>query len=221
MQVVEPAPLSRKERERLSRRNAMLEAAQSVFAEKGFGPASLDEIASRAEFGKGTIYNYFPGGKEEILFALLDQFYDGLIEVIEGHSPTGGDAPVRERFRVFLSQMFAFLEQRDDLFLIGVKESHRHLFGDDADKAAYFHGRRDLVVSALARPLKEAMDRGEIKHMPPVAAAHMLLGNVQGCYTHVCLCQRYGTETGDTLGSAEQNAEFLTAMLFDGLLTKD
>ncbi|NNE46513.1 MAG: TetR family transcriptional regulator, partial [Rhodothermales bacterium] len=53
MQVDEPLSMSRKERERLSRRTAMLEAAQSVFAERGFGQSTLDEIASRAEFGKG------------------------------------------------------------------------------------------------------------------------------------------------------------------------
>ncbi|MEL6613746.1 MAG: helix-turn-helix domain-containing protein, partial [Bacteroidota bacterium] len=50
--------LSRRERERLARRAAMLDAATALFAEKGYASATLDEVAERAEFGKGTLYNY-------------------------------------------------------------------------------------------------------------------------------------------------------------------
>ena len=53
----------------------VLDAARTVFAEKGYADATLEEIAQRAEFGKGTLYNYFEGGKEEILFAVFDDLY--------------------------------------------------------------------------------------------------------------------------------------------------
>ncbi|NNE70602.1 MAG: helix-turn-helix transcriptional regulator, partial [Rhodothermales bacterium] len=52
-----PARPSRRERERLARRREILDAARTVFAERGFVGATLEEIASRAEFGKGTLYN--------------------------------------------------------------------------------------------------------------------------------------------------------------------
>jgi AcrR family transcriptional regulator len=68
------ANLSRKERERLMRRQAMLEAARAVFAEKGYANATLEEIAQRAEFGKGTLYNYFPGGKDELFLLSLRRY---------------------------------------------------------------------------------------------------------------------------------------------------
>jgi AcrR family transcriptional regulator len=64
--------LSRRDRERLTRRSEMLSAAQEVIAEKGYGEATLEEIASRAEYGKGTLYNYFPGGKQEILLSIFE-----------------------------------------------------------------------------------------------------------------------------------------------------
>src|SRR5690606_26236644 len=82
---MEVAPLSRRDRERLARRRAMLDAARSVFAEKGYDGATLDEIAERAEFGKGTLYNYFEGGKEAILFALVDEVFDGLAALVREH----------------------------------------------------------------------------------------------------------------------------------------
>ena len=80
--------LSRRERERQNRRREILEAAQAVFAEKGYTHATLDEIAQRAEFGKGTLYNYFEGGKEDILFAIFDEIYDEMRQLIqEAFSP--------------------------------------------------------------------------------------------------------------------------------------
>ncbi|MCP4230439.1 MAG: TetR family transcriptional regulator, partial [bacterium] len=46
--------LSRRERERLARRNDILAAARKVVAAKGYDRATLDEIAHEAEFAKGT-----------------------------------------------------------------------------------------------------------------------------------------------------------------------
>src|SRR5690625_7740313 len=76
-------PLSRKERERLARRQAMLDAASAGVSERGYTDATPDEAAQRAEFGKGTLYNYFEGGREGILYALLDDLYAGSERLIE------------------------------------------------------------------------------------------------------------------------------------------
>jgi AcrR family transcriptional regulator len=48
----------------------LLDAAISVFAEKGFAAARLDDIAARAGVSKGTIYLYYDS-KEAILRALI------------------------------------------------------------------------------------------------------------------------------------------------------
>ncbi|HEX8299915.1 MAG TPA: TetR/AcrR family transcriptional regulator, partial [Rubricoccaceae bacterium] len=69
--------LGRRDRERLARRRAMLDAALGVFGDKGFDGATVDEIAERAEFGKGTLYNYFPGGKDELYLTLFEDVVVG------------------------------------------------------------------------------------------------------------------------------------------------
>jgi len=48
----------------------LLDAAMSVFAEKGFAAARLDDIAARAGVSKGTIYLYY-SSKEDMLRALI------------------------------------------------------------------------------------------------------------------------------------------------------
>lgn len=69
----------RRERERDARRQAILAQAKSVFAERGFLNATVEEIAERAELAVGTLYRYFQS-KEEIyvslLFEAMNIFYD-------------------------------------------------------------------------------------------------------------------------------------------------
>jgi AcrR family transcriptional regulator len=63
----ETRTMTRKERERASRREGIIDAAEALFAAKGFENATMDEIAEKAEFGKPTLYSYFKS-KDEILF---------------------------------------------------------------------------------------------------------------------------------------------------------
>ncbi len=50
---------TRSERRTLATRRKLLNAARSVFAEKGINVARIDDITERADVGKGTFYNYF------------------------------------------------------------------------------------------------------------------------------------------------------------------
>lgn len=51
--------LSRKEKERVRRRNLILDAAEQMISEVGFDNTTMDQIAEQAEVGKGTLYLHF------------------------------------------------------------------------------------------------------------------------------------------------------------------
>lgn len=53
-------------------RQHILEAAEQVFAERGYDVAKVQEISVRAGLSMGTIYGIFPG-KTELYTALLDE----------------------------------------------------------------------------------------------------------------------------------------------------
>jgi AcrR family transcriptional regulator len=53
-----------------ARRQAILDAALTVFAAQGYEAARLDDVAARAGVAKGTLYLYFKD-KEEALFEEL------------------------------------------------------------------------------------------------------------------------------------------------------
>lgn len=56
---------------------AILSAATDIFAEKGFGGARVDDIATRANINKRMLYHYF-GDKEALYTAVLESAYVGI-----------------------------------------------------------------------------------------------------------------------------------------------
>jgi AcrR family transcriptional regulator len=53
-------------------RRRLLEAAESLFVERGFHSASLEAVADRAGFSKGAVYSRFDS-KADLFLALLDE----------------------------------------------------------------------------------------------------------------------------------------------------
>jgi AcrR family transcriptional regulator len=67
--------LTRKEREEAFRRDLVLDAAESLFAEKGFDGTTVAEIAERSELAKGSLYHLFQS-KEDIIAAIIHRKLD-------------------------------------------------------------------------------------------------------------------------------------------------
>src|SRR3954449_4193797 len=58
--------------ERRDAREALLEAALQVFAERGYRDSSVDDIAERAGYSKGAMYWHF-SSKDDLFFALIEE----------------------------------------------------------------------------------------------------------------------------------------------------
>jgi AcrR family transcriptional regulator len=225
--------LSRRDRERLMRRRLMLDAARAVFAEKGYANATLDEVAQRAEFGKGTIYNYFERGKEEILFAIFDDLYDSLCSIVDQTFTPQlvQERPFRELFEGLLTAVFTFFNDRQDDFLIMIKEGHRISLNDEPARAAYFFEQSERVIRAMVPALQTAIDRGVIRRIAPESMAHMIIGNVKGYHMQMRMegCGAMLTRRQDaqaetirdwTPPTPEDSARFIATFLLDGILER-
>jgi len=66
---------------RAETRQRLLDAAADLFATRGIEASSVDAIAEAADRTSGAIYDHF-GGKEGILFALLEGWVDDVAAVI-------------------------------------------------------------------------------------------------------------------------------------------
>jgi AcrR family transcriptional regulator len=210
---------ARRERERQERRDAMLGAARVVFAEKGYEGATLDEVAERAGFGKGTLYNYFPGGKEAILLALMDHVFGSLNTLAEAHFAETEGRPVRERFERFIAKLLAHFTERRDVFRLLMKEGQQMVLGDSGPDLDEVRRRRDEAFGVLTAALERAMEAGELRPFPPKAVAELMMGNVKGYMAYACspLCD---AEHGPPFGTPDEAAAFLASVLFDGLCAR-
>ena len=201
----------------------MLSAALAVFAEKGYDGATVDEIAERAEFGKGTIYNYFPDGKDALFLTLLQELViAGLHDVIASSFPDPGElatpAGARAAFRRFIKSLIERHHTEDDALLMFMKEGHRTVFDDarSAQLAEHFNG----VFDALVVPIEAAIAAGALRPLPALPVAHLIMGNVRG-YLMAELdvrCDPSGTLQASPYGTPSDAADFITTVLFDGLL---
>lgn len=73
------APRLTPERRRELTREALLDAATTVFAREGYGAGTLEEIADTAGFTTGAIYSNF-GNKQELFFAVIARRNARLLE---------------------------------------------------------------------------------------------------------------------------------------------
>jgi AcrR family transcriptional regulator len=88
------------ERRRQQTRDYLLRAAATVFTERGFHGASLDEVAAAAGFTKGAVYSNFKN-KEDLFLALLEanqeREMDALYAILEA-----SDVPPEARLEDFV-----------------------------------------------------------------------------------------------------------------------
>lgn len=96
----------------------VLEAAETLFAERGVDAVTMDDVAGAAGVGKGTLYRRF-GDKGGLAMALLDQRERELQErILTGPPPLGPGAPPADRLGAFIEAYLDFLERQLDLVLL-------------------------------------------------------------------------------------------------------
>lgn len=153
-------------------RARILEAAQHVFATKGYHRALMDDVAREAGLSKGALYFHFPS-KEELFLSLVEdaaeQLAQRVLEAIEG--ARGGEAKVRAALRAAVT---AFSENEALTRLVLVEW---------VGLGPAFHGKRFALQRALADLIRAQLDRamaeGDIPPQDTELAAFAWIGAIQ------------------------------------------
>jgi AcrR family transcriptional regulator len=156
------------------RREAILVAARSAFAERGFHETSLDSVAERAGVSKALLYEHF-SSKRELYVAMLEMHVHELVDRISG--AVADAEPGERRMRAGLEAFFGFVEERRGAWRIMFRNS------DDPDVSVRLDRLRDEVAAAIIQLMSEdAAAKGlDFPKMPQMVEmiAQQLVGAMQ------------------------------------------
>lgn len=165
----------RRERERALRRDDLIAAASTVFAEKGFQAAQVSEIAAAAELSTKTLYALFSGKEEiyqEVIAAAAAAVAHSVREQVEAL-----DDP-RDRMLGVIDSLIACFDENQDLLRIYAQSTHglpwrvRQTMGEPSL-------RRFQEFSAWVTELARQAERaGYLRGLEPKAVALSLIGTV-------------------------------------------
>lgn len=154
----------------VAERSDVLPVLGEVFREHGYEGASLSVITRATGLGKGSLYHFFPGGKEEMAAAVLAEI-DGWFEA-HVFRPLAGGAPPAEAVAAMIDAVDAYFAQGRRVCLIGAfaLADTRDRFADRV--RAYFARWTEALADALVRA----------GHPPPEARARAedAVGGIQG-----------------------------------------
>lgn len=101
------------------RRNQILDAAITVFAEKGFARATIKDVAQTAGIADGTIYIYFEN-KTALLMGILNRLNES--DQRPEHFEQAGEMTIEMFVRVYLKRRFTLMAESMAVFQIVLSE---------------------------------------------------------------------------------------------------
>lgn len=161
-----PEPTGKREATKAANRAAILDAARVVFAEQGYGAASVRDIVRQTGLATGTFYNYFPD-KEAVLRAVLVETATEVRARLREVRAEAGD--LREFLSVGLRMYFSFLVEDRATFQLVRRNAGtiRTLFGEPV-----LAGGLEELISDL----RDGIGRGALPPMDVDYAAAAMFG---------------------------------------------
>jgi AcrR family transcriptional regulator len=188
------------------RREQILTAASTVFAEKGYQRATTHDIADEAGVSEGLIYSYFES-KDHLLLAILEKLANSGFDeyIFEGGSQALNENILGKTLQI----RHGFLDEMDSMM--------RATMGEAINNGHF----RDHYFDVLVKPALENMEKeienwikaGDIEKTEVPTASRFLLAEIIGLFFLRAINDPYVSQNW-------QNKEFLSQIsdyFLDGL----
>jgi AcrR family transcriptional regulator len=167
----------RREPER--KRERLLEAARSLFAERGYAATTTAQLAREAGVAEGTVFHHFPS-KRALLEAVAGEYGRGLAERMFAGVDATASGPAAEPM---LRRAFAYVREQ------GALSRLLALAPDPMEWNAARAASRREIVSALAAAFSAWRGREGLRAFDPRITAELLFAVVEAALTE---CFVYG-----------------------------
>ena len=182
-----------------------------IFALKGFKATTLDEIAEKSEFGKGTIYNYF-SNKENI-------FKEIIVSVTEEHRRTIINAGKNsDNFYNFILEVtknhIAFSLHNTELFLLMIFTKMHHEESTSPEIIDLMRKGESEILVLIEKKIRKAIKKKEIRELNPGKMIRLFKGFTYAYIYDLLISKKLREE------DIEKEAKFITDIVFNGIILK-
>ena len=169
--------LNRKERDRELRKSDIMSAALKVFAEKGYHEATIQDIASQAQYAVGTVYLYFKD-KEALYLSLLEERTEGLTALLRESASHVADA--EDKIRIFVKESLNSFERNQDFFRVFFSEKNMgHMIRKGRIiKSRIMRGHKEFIDEMIKLAQKQRVVRNDYSPKQIAETLHAIFMSV-------------------------------------------
>jgi AcrR family transcriptional regulator len=205
------ASISDRERNPVRTRAAILDAAEKLFAQKGFEATSLNEVGTAAGVSRGTP-GYFFGSKSDLYQAVLDRSFTEVREAVRAgraRALASNQAP-DAILAGAVSDYFDFLAARPNFIRLIEREALNG--GSQLDEVSHLSAGQEALTAISAELGLDDSPSGE--------AAQLLLSIIALCWFHLIHARTVAPAVGVTLENAddlERRRRHIVGLVLNGL----
>ena len=166
------------------KREAILRAGTSVFAEKGFFNSKVADIAKAAGVADGTVYLYFKN-KDDVLHSIFDRAMDKFIA--EGRSELAKLDRADDKLRRIAELHLERLSADRDMAIVFQVELRGSIKFMQEFYAAGFSEYLDIIRATIEEGQKSGTFRSDLK---PIIVAKMFYGAIDEMVTNWILSSK-------------------------------
>jgi len=210
-----PAPPSARQRRKEARPQELLEAALSLFVEKGFAATRSEEVAARAGVSKGTLYLYYPS-KEELFKAVVRESLG--TKIAEGVAELGKHQGSMAELLTWM--LWSWWERLGLTPAGGIHKIMMSEAGNFPELAAFYTTEViEPSCALLAEVVQRGIASGEFRDVDPDATVMVLIGPVLHLVLHQHSIGAAGVEHAHK-PTPEQVLGLQLELMFEGLLNR-
>jgi AcrR family transcriptional regulator len=170
--TTEPKRETRAERQARTR-TELLETAATVFAQRGYEGATVEEIAERAGYSHGAVYSNF-AGKADLFLAVFEEYMAGRArELAETQIGLDDEAPLELRARALADQWMERFAADRESFLLHMEFIARA--GREPELAERFGTRSAALREAIAAYIAQYQEQEGVEAPFPPADLALVL----------------------------------------------
>lgn len=181
-------------------------AAEEIFSKYGYEKATLDQIITLADVGKGTVYKYF-GNKEQLFYKLVAAKNEPFVHDLQ--ASVAGESDLESKLTAYFKVMVDFYQRNCALWQIiyfeMLNDSHCTVVYDANDNAQVVERYSEDMVSdevkerflryhnlltsefeILFKIVYDGMQEGSLKlGNARIAGSHLFFGVAMGIFHHI------------------------------------